>query len=334
MQKLLLTSIACFSLVLSGMLISCDSPSNTQPILLPATPETTTPTTTPATETPAAQPAASYTVSFITDGGTDVASQTVTSGNKATRPANPSKTGCTFAGWYTNNTFTTAFDFDTAITANTVLYAKWDIAEGYYKVTFNANGGNLSTNYTWVAIQSGTSLAAPSDPTKENAIFGGWYTDAECTNAFAFPHTITQTVTLYAKWIPAGNINLNLEDVTMSTTANPGCYTFTISPALHAQYQAAVAQAVQSYLQSLNPAITPMNVTSTSLRYDIEVFGQGSNLFINRYKSTSNTFVLKQTLEKDGNYRLFIQVKAVWVTSNSNNPSAITMDDIYFDFKG
>ena len=244
MKKLLLTSLACFSLVLSGMLISCDSPSNTQPILLPATPATTTPETTTPTTTPATQPAASYTVSFVTDGGTDVASQTVTSGNKATRPANPSKTGCTFAGWYTNNTFTTAFDFDTAITANTVLYAKWDIAEGYYKVTFNANGGNLSTNYTWVAIQSGTSLAAPSDPTKENAIFGGWYTEAACTNAFAFPHTITKAVTLYAKWIPAGNINLNLEDVTMSTTANPGCYTFTISPALHAQYQAAVAQAV------------------------------------------------------------------------------------------
>jgi len=301
------------------MLISCDSPSNTQPILLPATPETTTPTTTPATETPAAQPAASYTVSFVTDGGTDVASQTVTSGNKATRPANPSKTGCTFAGWYTNNTFTTAFDFDTAITANTVLYAKWDIAEGYCKVTFDANGGNLSTNYTWVAIQSGTSLAAPADPTKENAIFGGWYTEAACTNAFAFPHTITQAVTLYAKWIPAGVVNLALpQDVTMSTTANPGCYTFTISPTLHAQYQLALVQALGN--------------TNFTITYGFNVYGQGLNYLSNsnnRYNSTSTTYILKQSLIKDGNYRLRIQVKA----SIPNNTTTV-IDTIYFDFKG
>lgn len=317
MKKLLLTSLACFSLVLSGMLISCDSPSNTQPILLPATPATTTPETTTPTTTPATQPAASYTVSFVTDGGTDVASQTVTSGNKATRPANPSKTGCTFAGWYTNNTFTTAFDFDTAITANIVLYAKWDIAEGYYKVTFNANGGNLSTNYTWVAIQSGTSLAAPSDPTKENAIFGGWYTDAECTNAFAFPHTITQAVTLYAKWIPAGNINLNLEDVTMSTTANPGCYTFTISPVLVAKYQTALPQ-------------TQGN-TNVTITYGFDVYGQGLNHLSNnnRYNSTSTTYILKQSLIKDANYRLRIQIKV----SIPNN-TTIVIDTIYFDFKG
>lgn len=323
MKKLLLTSLACFSLVLSGMLISCDSPSNTQPILLPATPattapETTTPTTTPATETPAAQPAASYTVSFVTDGGTDVASQTVTSGNKATRPANPSKTGCTFAGWYTNNTFTTAFDFDTAITANTVLYAKWDIAEGYYKVTFIANGGTLATSSSWMSVQSGTSLAAPADPTKENAIFGGWYTDAECTSAFAFPHTITQAVTLYAKWIPAGNINLNLEDVTMSTTANPGCYTFTISPALHAQYQLALVQALGN--------------TNFTITYGFDVYGQGLNYLSsnsNRYNSTSTTYILKQSLIKDANYRLRIQVKA----STPNNTTTV-IDTIYFDFKG
>lgn len=317
MKKLLLTSLACFSLVLSGMLISCDSPSNTQPILLPATPETTTPTTTPATETPAAQPAASYTVSFVTDGGTDVASQTVTSGNKATRPANPSKTGCTFAGWYTNNTFTTAFDFDTAITANTVLYAKWDIAEGYYKVTFDANGGTLATSSSWMSVQSGTSLAAPAEPTKENAIFGGWYTDAECTNAFAFPHTITQAVTLYAKWIPAGNINLNLEDVTMSTTANPGCYTFTISPVLVAKYQTSLAQA---------------GYNNFTITYGFDVYGQGLNYLSNnsnRYNSTSPTYILKQSLIKDANYRLRIQINV----SIPNNPTT-RIDTIYFDFKG
>lgn len=331
MKKLLLTSLACFSLVLSGMLISCDSPSNTQPILLPATPvtttpETTTPTTTPATETPAAQPTASYTVSFVTDGGSEVAAQTVTSGNKATRPANPSKTGCTFAGWYTNNTFTTAFDFDTAITANTVLYAKWDIAEGYYKVTFDANGGNLSTNYTWVAIQSGTSLAAPADPTKENAIFGGWYTEAACTNAFAFPHTITQAVTLYAKWIPAGNINLNLEDVTMSTTENPGCYTFTISDVLHSQYQQYISQ------------MTLPNGYTTSLVYRFFIVGQGyttegTNFSRPLGSTTTKKWICQETLQNNVNYRLVVKV-IVQLINTQNPGQEMPLDTLYYDFRG
>lgn len=326
MKKLLLTSLACFSLVLSGMLISCDSPSNTQPILLPATPATTTPETTTPTTTPATQPAASYTVSFVTDGGTDVASQTVTSGNKATRPANPSKTGCTFAGWYTNNTFTTAFDFDTAITANIVLYAKWDIAEGYYKVTFNANGGNLSTNYTWLAVQSGQTITAPSDPTKENAIFGGWYTDAECTSAFNFTTAITAAITLYAKWIPAGVVNLALpQDVTMSTTANPGCYTFTISPALHAQYQLALVQTLGN--------------TNFTITYGFDVYGQGLNYPITnnpRYTQSDTTFVLRQSLIKDANYRLRIQVQASIPNNTAPNSPSMVMpvETIYFDFKG
>lgn len=331
MKKLLLTSLACFSLVLSGMLISCDSPSNTQPILLPATPETTTPTTTPATETPAAQPAASYTVSFVTDGGTDVASQTVTSGNKATRPANPSKTGCTFAGWYTNNTFTTAFDFDTAITANIVLYAKWDIAEGYYKVTFNANGGNLSTNYTWLAVQSGTTLTAPAAPTKSFAIFEGWCTDSACTTPFTFTTPITANTELYAKWTPAGIINMGLEEITMSTTEVPGCYTFTVSPALHALYQQAIAQSNQS---------APTG-TQYRLEYQYIIVGQG---FTHEgfditgrggISTNSNRWECSETLINNVNYRLIVRVNSVQTnTSNSNIQIRNLIDTLYYDFRG
>lgn len=323
MKKLLVSFFVCFSMVFSGMIVSCSNPSST-PVVLPATtPTTTTPTTDQPTNTPdptnptnpeqpTQQPTTSYTVSFVTDGGSTVDSQSVTSGNKATRPANPTKTGCTFAGWYTSNAYTTAFDFDTAITANTVLYAKWDIAAGYFKVTYNANGGTLGTTYTWVSVQSGTSLAAPAVPTKENAIFSGWYTESECTNAFAFPHTITQSVTLYAKWTPAGTVNLNLADITMSTTENPGCYTFTISPALHARYQQNAA------------------LLNSSLRYSYIIVGQGLVFKSNQIQSrhtTSNIIVCKQTLEKDGDYRLYISVELI-------GSNITELDRIIYDFKG
>lgn len=69
-----------------------------------------------------------YKVSFNVDGGSAVSEQTINYNNKATKPADPTKTGYTFAGWFTSNTFATEFDFaNTAITADTTVYAKWNI---------------------------------------------------------------------------------------------------------------------------------------------------------------------------------------------------------------
>jgi uncharacterized repeat protein (TIGR02543 family) len=55
-----------------------------------------------------------------------VSSQKVNSGNKAVKPSDPKRSGYTFGGWYANFTCTTVFDFNTAITANTTVYAKWN----------------------------------------------------------------------------------------------------------------------------------------------------------------------------------------------------------------
>ena len=67
-----------------------------------------------------------YTVTFDTDGGSAVESQSVRSGQKATKPADPTKSSYTFSGWYKEDTFTTVFNFDTdTITANTTIYAKF-----------------------------------------------------------------------------------------------------------------------------------------------------------------------------------------------------------------
>lgn len=82
-----------------------------------------------------------YTVTFNTDGGSAVAAQTVTSGAKATKPADPAKEGFTFDGWYKDAAFTTAFDFNTAINSDVTVYAKWNATPAvYYTVVSGANG--------------------------------------------------------------------------------------------------------------------------------------------------------------------------------------------------
>ena len=89
-------------------------------------------------------PVTTFTVTFETNGGTAVAAQTVTDGSKAVKPADPTKDGFTFDGWYQDATLTVAFSFDTAITANTTLYAKWTeiVTPGTisYTVVSGANG--------------------------------------------------------------------------------------------------------------------------------------------------------------------------------------------------
>jgi len=77
----------------------------------------------------------SHTVTFDVDGGSAVSNQTVVHEGKASQPApTPTKVGYTFGGWYTSNAYTTPYNFNTLITANTVIYAKWIIN--------NTGGGN------------------------------------------------------------------------------------------------------------------------------------------------------------------------------------------------
>ncbi len=67
-----------------------------------------------------------YEVSFNTNGGNDISSISVPDGEKLTKPADPTKDGMIFAGWYKDAECTEAWNFDTdTVTESTTLYAKW-----------------------------------------------------------------------------------------------------------------------------------------------------------------------------------------------------------------
>lgn len=96
-----------------------------------------------------------YTVTFNSDGGSDIQSQKVPLNGKVTAPADPTRLGYTFNGWYTDNTYSTLFDFvNTAITKDTTIYAKW-INLGPTGSIIIDNGSNLTNNLTVsLAIQA------------------------------------------------------------------------------------------------------------------------------------------------------------------------------------
>ena len=78
------------------------------------------------------------TVTFDVNGhGTAPDPQTVDIGTKSVKPTDPVQTGWRFDGWYTDKDCTVAYDFDSVVTDNITLYAKWD---EIYTVTFNVGG--------------------------------------------------------------------------------------------------------------------------------------------------------------------------------------------------
>ncbi|MGN0737344.1 InlB B-repeat-containing protein [Treponema porcinum] len=68
-----------------------------------------------------------YIVTFETNGGSAVASQTIVDNGTATTPTAPTKEGYTFGGWYTDENCTAAYNFSTSVTADIILYAKWTV---------------------------------------------------------------------------------------------------------------------------------------------------------------------------------------------------------------
>lgn len=151
------------------------------------------------------KPIEKFTVTFESNGGTEIAKQKVESGKKAEKPENPEKTGYIFKGWYTDDeSFEQEYSFDAVVTENITLYAKWEKngggeePEGQYTVTFNSNGG---TDVKLQRVESGKKAEKPEDPTKKGFVFGGWYTDhGTFKNEYLFTEAVTSNITLYAKW--------------------------------------------------------------------------------------------------------------------------------------
>ncbi len=82
----------------------------------------------------------SYHVKFVANGGSETAEQTVKHGQKATEPADPIRSGYSFAGWYKDQGLTQAFDFSSPITGDTTLYAGW---VQVIKYTVISGGGSI-----------------------------------------------------------------------------------------------------------------------------------------------------------------------------------------------
>lgn len=128
-----------------------------------------------------------------------------------------------------------------ALTGNAALSVSFKLIGGgtpTYTVTFDANGhGAAPAPQT---VLSGYTAKEPTAPTATGWVFGGWYKEKECTNAFDFATPITADITLYAKWTEEG------------TTPVPTYYTVTFDANGHGT--APAAQSVEDGKTATKPA--------------------------------------------------------------------------------
>lgn len=164
-----------------------------------------------------------YTVTFNSNGGSGVSSQTIVAGYAASEPMNPTKSCYLFAGWYTDSSLQNRYNFNTAVNKNMTLYAKW-VDDGSchtntYTISFNSNGGSSVTNQY---VLEGYRATEPNNPTKSCYSFAGWYTDSSLQNRYYFNTSVTRNMTLYAKWVDSGSCYT--KTYTVSFESNGGSY--------------------------------------------------------------------------------------------------------------
>ena len=122
-----------------------------------------------------------YTITFDTNGGSEIAPITQDYGTEITAPANPTRKGYTFKGWDKEIP-------ETMPAENITVKAQWEVNQ--YTITFDTNGGSEIAPITQ---DYGTEITAPDNPTRKGYTFKGW--DKE------IPETMpAENITVKAQW--------------------------------------------------------------------------------------------------------------------------------------
>lgn len=139
-----------------------------------------------------------YSIDYVLGGGVNASSNpdsyNIESGTIVL--ADPAREGFIFLGWYDaeqNGNRVTEIKAGSA--GRITLYARWQA--NTYIVDFVLNGGTMK-NTEQIVVAGGT--VAFEEPTRENYLFMGWFTDAACTQRYDFSTPVTGDLTLYAKW--------------------------------------------------------------------------------------------------------------------------------------
>lgn len=143
-----------------------------------------------------------YVIKFNNNYDGTVVKVTVKAGGTVTLPAEPTRPGYTFVGWYMSYRADAKEEFDPSkpITSDFTVYAKWAVNASERIITFHYMD-NVTKDVT-VTVMDGDKLNKPADPTYPDGTkaFTGWYKDQALTEKYDFNSTVNSSFDLYAGW--------------------------------------------------------------------------------------------------------------------------------------
>lgn len=141
-------------------------------------------------------------VYFNTKGGTMINELFIDYGSYVEKPENPTKIGYVFNGWYydyncsNNKAVVWNAENKYQIKTQTTFYANWKaVLYNFVVYTYNSDNQIINSTYAYNAT-----ITLPTNLTKSNYIFDGWYSDESLTTPFTSTLMPAQDVRVYAKW--------------------------------------------------------------------------------------------------------------------------------------
>ena len=171
-------------------------------------------------------------VYFNTKGGTMIDEMFIDYGSFVEKPNTPTKIGFVFNGWYYdyNCSNDKAVNWNAEnkleIKTQTTFYASWK-AVFYNLVVYTYDNDNQITNSTY---GYNASITLPTNLTKSNYIFDGWYADESLTTPFTRTTMPAENLTVYAKWV--AKIAIKIDSTTQTYVADAINPTFKLDNAL------------------------------------------------------------------------------------------------------
>ena len=221
---------------------------------------------------------ATDTLTFNSEGGSAVSSESGLAGTTVTLPSAPTLAGYTFNGWFAAPTGGSALTSPYTLAGSMTLYAQWS-ANATDTLTFNSEGGSAVSSESGLA---GTTVTLPSAPTLAGYTFNGWFAAPTGGSALTSPYTLAGSVTLYAQWTPVVSVTVQVSGT--QTYGGSPSFTYTTTP---------TGVTVTSLICTTVGSSTPINSTLGAGTYTIlgsSCSGSAGATYSLKFTGVSNSF--------------------------------------------
>lgn len=170
-------------------------------------------------------PAKTFIVSFDTDHGDFIKPLKIVEGNLINKEdiTNPTKEGVSFYKWYKDKEFSEEFDFNSPITGDLILYARYG-----FTVTFLGKNEETETIYATEIVPMNDKVSKPDNPSKDYYTFDKWYQEENFKHEFDFETKITKNLSVFAKFNP-NDYKITYHNILdTDTNVNPKGYVYSI----------------------------------------------------------------------------------------------------------